>query len=241
MLNQINHWMEYVAAGIDLVLLLRILGLRLQRTYVFLTLAAAVAVVFDVASLRFAEEVPRVQIYGELFMALIFPLAVWDIFEEIAVTVAALRRMAMLRTLASLIIMFFFGLIWLTYLGQADDPSGLLFVLGLSLFVSTCSAAACLSFLWIMRRGLKMQKIQTPRNTSVWMIFYAFSMAGLLAYWFVLIMEEMMSEPVRNALSPGVNLFLNVYGMVITIWCVVKLRGLPKDMAASVSETEQGP
>ena len=148
MLTQINHWMEYVAAVIDLVLLLRILGLRLQRTYVFLTLAAAVSVVFDVASLRFAEEVPRVQIYGQLFMAVIFPLAVWDIFEEIASAVAALRRMAMLRTLASLIIMFFFGLIWLTYLGQADDPSGLLFILGLCLFVSTCSAAACLSFLW---------------------------------------------------------------------------------------------
>ena len=66
------------------------LGLRLQRTYVFLTLASAVAVVFDVASLRFADELPRVQIYGELFMALIFPLAVWDIFEEIAGAVAAL-------------------------------------------------------------------------------------------------------------------------------------------------------
>ena len=111
--------------------------------------------------------------------------------------------MAMLRTLASLIIMFFFGLIWLTYLGQADDPSGLLFILGLSLFVSTCSAAACLSFLWIMRRGMNLQKIPTPRNTSVWMMFYALSMAGLLAYWFVLIMEEMMTEPVRNAFLSG--------------------------------------
>ena len=88
---------------------------------------------------------------------------------------------------------------------------------------------------------MNLQKIPTPRNTSVWMMFYMLSMAGLLAYWFVLIMEEMMSEPVRNAVSPGVNLFLNVYGIVVTIWCAVKLRGLPKDIAASVSETEPGP
>jgi hypothetical protein len=237
MLNQINHWMEYAAAGVDLVLLLRVLGLRLQRTYVFLTLVCALEVIFDVASLRYAEEFPRVQIYSEFFLALVFPIAVWDIFEEIAASVAAIRRLAMLRTLASLIIIFFFGLLWLTSLSQGDDPSGLAFALGLTLIMSTGSAAGCLGFLWIMHRGLTLQKIPTPKNTSVWMIFYALLMAGQLASWLVVMTGEALSQPARDTFSPTANLVLNSYGILITLWCAAKLRGLPKDLpSASLNE-----
>jgi hypothetical protein len=239
MLNQINHWIEYAAAGIDLVLLLRVLTLRLQRTYVFLTLACALAVIFDVASLLYAEEqFPRVWIYSELFSALIFPLAVWDIFEEIASSVAALRRLAIMRTLASLIIISFFGLLWLTSVSQSDDPTGLSFLFALTLIVSTGSAAGCLGFLWIMHRGLTLQKILTPKNTTVWMIFYALLMVGQIASWLVLIAEETISQPARDTFSPIANLVLNFFGMVITVWCAFRLRGLPKDIPSPVSETE---
>jgi hypothetical protein len=81
MLSEINHWTEYAAAAFDLGLLVRILALRLQRTYVFLTLACTLAVLFDGAVLFYAPGSERVQIYGNLFLAFIFPLAAWDIFE----------------------------------------------------------------------------------------------------------------------------------------------------------------
>jgi hypothetical protein len=241
MLNQVNHWMEYAVAGVDLVLLLRVLGLRLQRTYMFLTLACTLAVIFDVANLLYAERSPRVQIYSELFLACVFPLAAWDIFEEIATSVAALRRLAMLRTLASFIIISFFGLVWLSSLSENDDPTGLAFPLALTLIVSTASAAGCLGFLWIMHRGLQIQKIQARKNTSVWMIFFALLMAGQLVWWFVLMAGDFLSQPARERLAPIATVVVNFYGIVITLWCAAKLGGLPKDLSTAISETEPRP
>jgi uncharacterized membrane protein len=214
------------------------LGLRLQRTYLFLTLAAALAVMFDVANLLYAETSPRVQIYSELFLGCIFPLAAWDIFEEVAQAVRALRRLAMLRTLASFIIISFFGLIWLSSMSDSDDPTGLAFPLALAMIVSTASAAGCLGFLWIMHRGAQLQKIPLRKNTLVWMLFFALLMVGQLASWFVFMLEEFLSQPVRDSMSPIANVVLNCYGMGITLWCAAKLRGLPKDLSTSISETE---
>lgn len=238
MLNQISHWIEYAAAVVDLVLLLRLLGLRLQRMYMFLTLACALAVIFDVADLLFGEQAPRVQIYTEMFAACLAPLAAWDVFEEIGSAVSPLRRLAMLRTLASFIIISFFGLAWLSSFTEKDDPTGLAFPLALTMIVSTASSAGCLGFLWIMHRGMQLQKIPAKRNTLVWMTFFALLMAGQLLSWFVLMAGEFLSAPVRDNFSPIVNVVLNTYGMAITIWCAVRLRGLERDLPESVSETE---
>ena len=124
MLSQINHWMEYAAAAFDLILLLRVLTLRLQRVYMFLTLACTLAVIFDAATIFYAPDNERVSLYTNLFSAFIVPLAAWDIFEEIAKPVAALRRLAILRTLASLGIIFFFGLLlWTGSVSENDDPT----------------------------------------------------------------------------------------------------------------------
>ena len=241
MLSQINHWMEYAAGAVDLVLLLRILGLRLQRSYMFLRLACTLAVIFDAANLLYADNAPRVQIYSEFFSACIFPLAAWDIFEEISTSVGSLRRLAMLRTLASFIIISFFGLVWLSSLSESDDPSGLAFPLALTLIVSTASAAGCLGFVWIMHRGMQIQKVARRKNTSVWMTFFSLLMAGQLVSWFVLMADEFLNQQMRESLAPIANLSLNSYGIVITLWCTAKLRGLPKDLSATVSETEPRP
>ena len=207
----------------------------------FLTLACALAVIFDVANLLYADKAPLVQIYSELFLSCIFPLAAWDIFEEIGTAVGALRRLAMLRTLASFIIITFFGMIWLSSLSANDDPSGLAFPLALTLIVSTASAAGCLGFVWIMHRGMQIHKTPVPSNTSVWMIFFGLLMVGQLASWFVLMAEEFFSQAVRDSVSPIVNIVLNFYGIVITLWCAIKLRGLPKDLSTSISEPEPRP
>ncbi len=241
MLNQINHWMEYAAAGVDLVLLLRVLGLRLQRVYVFLTLACAVTVIFDAANMFYGQEAPRVEIYSELFAACIFPLAAWDVFEEIAASVSALRRLAMLRTLASFIIISFFGLAFLPSLSERDDPTGLIFLQFIALTVSTASAGSCLGFLWIMHRGMGMQRVAARKNTIVWMLFFGLLMAGQLLVWFELIVMEFVAEGARANFSTAATILLNFYGLVITLWCAAKLRGVAKDIPAPVSETEPGP
>lgn len=240
-LSQLNHWIEYAAGAVDLILLLRVLSLRLQRTYMFLTLACTLAVIFDAANMLYGDKAPLVQIYSELFLACVFPLAAWDIFEEIASAVGTLRRLAMLRTLASFIIITFFGMIWLSSLPTNEDPSGLAFPLALTLIVSTASAAGCLGFLWIMHRGMQLHKTPTRNNTHVWMLFFGLLMAGQLASWFVMMTEEFLSPAARESVSPIANMVLNFYGIVITIWCAFKLKGLPKDVSTSVSEAEPGP
>ncbi len=92
-----------------------------------------------------------------------------------------------------------------------------------------------------MHRGMQIHKTQVRSNTSVWMLFFALLMAGQLASWFVLMTEEFLSQPARENVSPIANLILNFYGIVITLWCAVKLRGLPKDLSTSISEPEPGP
>jgi hypothetical protein len=242
MLNQINHWIEYAAAGIDLVLLLRVLALRLQRTYLFLTLVCLLTVVFDVANLLYdSQAYPRVEIYGALFLSLLFPLAVWDIFEEIAKPVAAIRRLAMLRTVASLIIISLFGLLWVGSLPENEDPTGLFFISAITVTVSTGSATGCLGFLWIMRRGMTLQKVTPPKNTSVWMIFYALLMVAQLASWLVLTADQFLSAAAKEPFQNSVNVVVNSYGIVITLWCAVNLRGLSKDIPSQISETEPRP
>ncbi len=237
MLNQINHWMEYAAGAADLVLLLRILGLRLQKTYLFITLACAVAVLFDVANFVYSDS-ERVAFYTEIFAACLFPLAVWDIFEEVIPAVAALRKLAMLRMLASSVLMVFVSLLWLSGLSDNDDPTGVIYLSMLSLMVSIASAAGCLGFLWIMRRGMQLQAIVTPNNTFVWTRFYALAMIGLLVNWVVLVIEPFMKGPLKDSFKPLALLVLNLYSMAITLWCALKLKGLSKNLPAPVSETQ---
>ena len=239
MLNQINHWMEYVAAGVDLVLLLRILGLRLQRTYLFVTLLCALAVLFDAANFLYAQNAPRVELYSQTFLACLFPVACWDVFEEVAPLVGGLRRLAMLRTLASFIIISFVGLVWLSSLQDAEDPTGLAYPWALKIIVSTASAAGCLGFLWIMHRGIQIHKVVIRKNTLVWMIFFSLSLIGQLAASFAEMTAQSLEANAREKFWTMAVLFLNTFGAVISLWCVAKLRGLPKDLSAPISETEQ--
>jgi hypothetical protein len=85
---------------------------------------------------------------------------------------------------------------------------------------------------------MQLQKIAVKKNTLVWGTFFALLMAGQLVSWFVLMAGEFLSVPARENFSPIVNIVLNTYGMAITIWCAVKLRGLEKDVLDPVSGTE---
>jgi hypothetical protein len=240
MLTQINHWMEYASAVIDVFFLLRVLALRLQRTYVFLTLACVLTVFFDVIDLMLAHDSPEAQrmwVYSNLLFAVVFPFAAWDVFEEIPASLAPLRRTAILRTLTSVLMVSFLGLLLASPAFNSDDPLGLPFLSTLMIVVSTGSATGCLTFFWAMRRAFRLQKLALPHNTFVWMIFYALLLAGQIVIWFLLLLEETLGQT-SSALGPQlVETALATYGIAITIWCGVKLRALPKDLpSASLNE-----
>ncbi len=235
MLTQLDHWLEYTSAAMDAALLLRVLTLRLQRTYVFLTLACALAVLFDVAILSLARDSPervRVGVYSSLLVAFVFPLAAWDVFEEIATSMAAMRRVAILRTLTSLLMVTFFGLVLASPSFHSDDPAGLAFLLTLTVIVSTGSATGCLTFFWAMRRAMRVQKITLPHNTFVWMVYYALLMGGQIVTWMLLLLVDALALS-ASAFATCINIAVDTFSVAITVWCAVRLRALPKDVPSA--------
>jgi hypothetical protein len=240
MLTQLNHWLEYATAAIDALLLLRIVALRLQRTYVFLTLASLLAVLFDGVILVLTRDSPerlRVEVYSNLLFAFVFPLAAWDVFEEIATAIAAVRRIAILRTLLSLLMVTFFGLVSASLTFGSDDPTGLAFILRLTIVVSTGSATGCLTFFWVMRRALRAQKITLPHNTFVWLIFYVLLLGAQVLTWLLWLLEYGLNLSSTALATQLISFGQDSFGILITVWCAVRLKALPKDLpSASLNE-----
>src|ERR1700712_5621930 len=106
MLSQVNHWMEYVVTCADVLLLLRVLTLRLHKTYLFLTLLCVLAVFFDGVDLWLGDspEGGRVFVYSRLLFAFVFPIAAWDVFEELSTQLATARRAAISRIVTRLLL-----------------------------------------------------------------------------------------------------------------------------------------
>jgi len=236
MLSQVNHWMEFVGSAIDLILLLRVLSLRLYRTYLFITLSCLIAVFFDGVQVWLGESPEGVRLFfcSRFLFAFLFPLAAWEVFEEIKTPIANLRRLAITRTVTSLLTITILGLIFAGFAENGDDSTGLAFVSTLGMFVWTGSAAGSLAFLWVMRTGMKRQAVQPPHNTFVWLVYFGLSLLGEVLYAFIILVEQALPPLWRDVLY----FVLALYGCVVTAWCVLKLRALPSDVSsAPVSES----
>lgn len=229
MLNQVNHWMDFVGTAVDCALLLRILLLRLHRTYLFITLATVLAVFFDAVLLWLwpdARAISRVVIYSRFLYVIVFPAAAWDVFEEARGPIAALRRLGMRRLVSSLIFAGIFGFILAAFAGsdEQNGPEARMDMLAIVCWAA--SSTACLAFLWAMRRTIKSKNLSLPRNTSVWLAFYQLSFLAEAAACLFAISAPLMA----NLVSDGVQAVFNIYDIAITTWCVIKLRGNPSDV-----------
>jgi hypothetical protein len=224
-LSQVNHWFDFAATAIDLLLLLRVLTLKLHRTYFFIALACLLSVFFDGVALWLgpdSQENFRVFLYSRFLYAFVFPVAAWDVFEEFAPNLAKLRRLAISRTITSLVLITLFGLALSAFLASGSEGDDSTFIKTLAVFVWTGAAAASLSFLWVMHKELRTQKLVPPRNTSVWLLFYELILLGEIATCFLLQISGIFSQMVAEILMLAVM----SYGMGVTLWCAIKLRGL---------------
>jgi hypothetical protein len=225
-LSQVNHWFDFAATAIDLLLLLRVLTLKLHRTYFFIALACLLSVFFDGVALWLgpdSQENFRVFLYSRFLFAFVFPVAAWDVFEEFTPHLAKLRHLAISRTITSLVLITLFGLALSAFLASGSDAADdSIFIKTLAIFVWTGSAAASLSFLWVMHKEMRAQKLSPPRNTFVWLLFYELILLGEIANCFLLQIAGIFSQVVAEILM----LVLLTYGMGVTIWCVIKLRAL---------------
>jgi hypothetical protein len=232
MLSQVNHWMDFGSAGIDLILLLRVLTLKLHKTYLFITLACVLAVFFDGVTIWLgseSQESLRVFAYSRFLFAFVYPVAAWDVFEELKTALAGLRRLAISRTVTSLLMMTVFGLLLAGFADSGSDPNNLRFIFSLAVIVWTGSATGSLAFLWVMHRAVRAEKLDPPRNTHVWLIYFELFLAGEVVSCFYFLLPPFLNKNAIEILS----LILGLYGIGITAWCILKLRAIPSDVPST--------
>ena len=232
MLNQANHWLEFVATAIDVILLLRILTLKLHRTYTFITLAALLSVFIDGVMLWLgsdSKEFERVFIYSRFLYGFVFPAAAWDVFEEIRTQVAKLRRLAIFRLISSLILAAIFGFAIVGFAGVEDESGGPGLAPTLAFVIWAAAATASLALLWSMHRAIRAQHIEMPRNTFVWLVFFQLALIGEVFACLFTISGPLLSADIRELLA----FILSLYGVAITVWCVLKLKAIPSDLRSA--------
>jgi hypothetical protein len=224
--------MEIVGTGADVLLLLRVLSLRLHKTYLFLTLVCVLGVFFDGIDLWLGPERiegVRVFVYSRFLFAFVFPVAAWDVFEELSAQLANIRRAAISRIATSLVLVCVCGLIFSGLGDTSDENSAWQFTTTFAVILWAGSASGSLTFLWVMRRTLRAQALEPPNNTSVWMIFFGLFMASEIFSCFFIFLNDILSLNLREV----VQLFLLIYGISITGWCVFKLKALPSDVPSA--------
>lgn len=228
MLDQVNHWIDIAAAAVDGLLLCRVLLLKLHRMYLFITLACLLDLFFDVVLLWLgtgSQESSRVFLYSRFLYAFVFPAIAWDVFEEIKPQISKLRKLAIMRLISGLLLAAIFGFVISAFAGSDVNDSEPALPATLALVLWAASSTASLAFLWTLHKGARAQKISLPNNTFVWLIFYELSFVAE-----VLVCLFSIAAPLLN--SMGASLFeltLAIYGIVITAWCIVRLRALPPD------------
>src|SRR5205807_4320141 len=108
---------------------------------------------------------------------------------------------------------------------NSDPP--ILATLGLVLWAG--SSTASLAFLWTLRRAIRAQNVERPNNTAVWMTFWQLFLLAQVLYCFCSLMVPFLRDGAADAL----NIAFNGYGIVITAWCIFRLRALPSDVPSA--------
>ncbi len=228
MLNQVTHWVEILGTAVDVLLLCRVLLLRLQRQYLFITLACVLAVLFDAAALSLRSDTQadfRVFLYSRFLYAIVYPMVAWDVFEEIKLQIAKLRRFAAMRLVSGLFFAVLFGLLMGAFVDSSDSPSSdspVLITMALVLWAGASTAA--LAFLLTIHRVLRTQSMTLPNNTNVWLRYYELSFGAEALYCLMTVLIPISRV---SWLGDTVAVVFMSFGIAITGWCIWKLRSLP--------------
>ncbi len=224
MLDQVTHWIEIASTAADGLLLLRVLQLKLQRTYVFITLACVLSLFFDGVSIWLgtqSREAGMAFLYSRFVWAFVFPAAAYDVWEEVKSQVARMRRFALFRMVSSLVLAAILGLVIASFAGNEEGSQTL--VGTFALIIWAAASTASLAFLWSMHRAMKAQKIDLSGNTAVWLLFYQLWLAGEVVSCFLVLAGQQFNAFATSA----VDISLGLYSILITAWCIWRLRALP--------------
>ena len=210
--------------------------LRLHRIYLFITLACLLALFFDLVALWLgtsSAEGQRVFLYNRFLYAILFPLAAWDSFEEVKTQIAKLRRLAAARLVSGLFFAAIFGLIMSAFFETKDANGGSALVTTLGLILWAGSSTASLAFLWTLHRQIRAQNIARPNNTFVWMTYYELSLIGEVLSCLSLLVLASAAAYVSSQTADTLNIAFNSYGILVTAWCILKLRAVASDFPSA--------
>src|SRR3954454_4467141 len=231
MLEQSTHWLEIAGTALDGLLLLRVLQLRLHRVYAFLTLACGLALFFDGVGLWLgidSEENMRVFLYSRFLYTFMYPLVAWDVFEQMSHQIGTLRRMAMGRLISALVLTSILGLLIAS--SGDDSPSNGAVVGTVAIVLWAGASTASLAFLFTLQRILKVQRLELPNNTFVWMRYFELSFLAEVVNCFFSILFSF----VKSTAAIGIlNIVFICYGITITAWCLLRLRMIQSDVPSA--------
>ena len=232
MLEQTTHWLDIAGTALDGLLLLRVLQLRLHKVYAFVTLACVLSLFYDVVALWLgneSDEFTRVFFYSRFLYALIYPLAAWDVFEQIADQVGRVRRMAMSRLISALVLTSILSLIVLgSGEGESSGTASATDLVAIILWAGTSTAS--LAFLFTMGRILRAQHLELPNNTFVWMRYFQLSFLAEAVSCFLSLTMSLIKNPTNVAV---INISLISFEIAITVWCLLRLRMIQSNVPSA--------
>jgi hypothetical protein len=231
MLKQALHWLMITASIADGLLLARVLGLRLHRLYVFITLDCVLGVLFDAVLLWLhpeSQEYARVYIYTRYLYALLLPLIMWDVFEEAKAGIAKLLRLEAIRMMMSLLVIGVVGTLLTGVTAFSDEPEAADWPAVVGIFLWGGSCLASMVFVWKTRRGIRSEAFVVPSNTRVWSLFYILILAGSI-FDFALLLTGWKPDTTQSDILTVVSI---LWGIGCTAWCIVRLRPVAREEVA---------
>ena len=234
MLNQVIHWIQMVGTVLEGVLLVRLVSLKLQRVYLWVTLYWAANLLVDVSAWVSGWDSPeaeRIFLYTRFLFAALYPLAAWDVFEEIAAPLAKLRKAHALRLVSGLFVTSLLGFIFSIGLDEQEIQGTSSSVVFIGLFLWMGSACASLLFTANVWRSARKLDSPTPHNTWVWTIFFLITFGRAILDCAAVLAGSLL----RGRTLSLIEVLFSSFDVCLTVWCLLKLKALPSD-AASISE-----
>ena len=232
MLDQSIHWMEIIGTVVEGLLLVRILQLRLHQLYLFVTLYAVVNLLVDVVSLAVGSEsdaAARIFFYSRFVYAVMYPLAAWDVFEQIKSHITKLRKLHIPRLASGLFLTALLGLILSMNIEDQDLKGTSSSTDFMGLFVWVGAASSSLLFTWHVFRTSRKQNVVFPRNTFVWAIYFIFTFGlAIIDCGF-----DVAGGLLPHTLLQVANLILISCDLSLAAWCLVNLKPLPPDLSSA--------
>ena len=136
---------------------------------------------------------------------------------------------------AMVMVLLFLGVVFLLVgfqaMGSGDDSAssdGAVGMLAIILWAGV--SAASLAFLFTVQRILRVQSVELPNNTFVWMRYFELSFLAEVVNCFSSILFSFVKS---TATINVLNIVFICYGIAITAWCLLRLRMIQSNVPSA--------